>query len=397
MKYIQLKDVCDLKNGYAFKSQDYVEKSNTLNCRMSNIRPGAIFDINYSPKYLPDEFAEKYNEFLLYDGDIVIAMTDLAGDPKILGVPAEVSTYGQNVLLNQRVGKLIIKNKKEIYYEYLKYALSNPKNKEYYKKFAGGGLQLNISKDDLLKIKIPIYEYEMQKEIANKFNKISEVIKIRKEQIENLEQLVKSQFVEMFKCKNYEKKRIGDFGKFQGGYAFKSKDFSENGIKLVQISNVNKDNLDWNEINRLPEEYIEKYKDYALNVGDVVMAMTRPIIKSLNEVKIAYVSENDVPCLLNQRVGRFLIDENKISKSYLTYCCKMDDFKNYVEKMSGNSLQPNISSKQVEDYTIEIPPIEEQNKFAEFVKLIDKQKFVIVEIIMFYDIILRSILNNIMG
>ena len=85
MKYIQLKDVCDLKNGYAFKSQDYVEKSNTLNCRMSNIRPGAIFDINYSPKYLPDEFAEKYNEFLLYDGDIVIAMTDLAGDPKILG------------------------------------------------------------------------------------------------------------------------------------------------------------------------------------------------------------------------------------------------------------------------------------------------------------------------
>ena len=53
----------------------------------------------------------------------------------------------------------------------------------------------------------------------------------------------------------------------------------------------------------------------------------------------------------------------------------MDDFKNYVEKMSGNSLQPNISSKQVEDYTIEIPPIEEQNKFAEFVKLIDKQKF----------------------
>ena len=146
MKKVRLKEICDLQNGYAFKSTDYIEKSNTLNCRMSNIRPGAVFDIEYSPKYLPDEFVKKYEEFILKDGDIVIAMTDLAGDPKILGVPAEVDTKGKNVLLNQRVGKLIIKNKDKIYYSYLKYVLSNPANKEYYKKFAGGGLQLNISK-----------------------------------------------------------------------------------------------------------------------------------------------------------------------------------------------------------------------------------------------------------
>lgn len=178
----------------------------------------------------------------------------------------------------------------------------------------------------------------------------------------------------MFKNKKYEKRRIGDFGKFQGGFAFKSQDFVDSGIKLVQIANVNKDTLDWNEYNQLPEEYINRYKDFSLNVGDVVMAMTRPIIKSLNEVKIAYVSESDVPCLLNQRVGRFLLDETKISKNYLTYCCKTEDFKNYVEKMSGNSLQPNISSKQVEDYMIEIPDMEEQNKFSDIVKQIDKQK-----------------------
>ena len=100
MKKVRLKEICDLQNGYAFKSTDYIEKSNTLNCRMSNIRPGAVFDIEYSPKYLPDEFVKKYEEFILKDGDIVIAMTDLAGDPKILGVPAEVDTKGKNVLLN---------------------------------------------------------------------------------------------------------------------------------------------------------------------------------------------------------------------------------------------------------------------------------------------------------
>ena len=145
MKYIKLSDICDLQNGYAFKSTDYVNKSNTMNCRMSNIRPGAIFDIEYSPKYLPDNFVEKDSNYLLKDGEIVIAMTDLAGDPKILGVPAQVVTNGKNVLLNQRVGKLILKNN-DIDFGYLKYNLSNQKNKEYYKKFSGGGLQINISK-----------------------------------------------------------------------------------------------------------------------------------------------------------------------------------------------------------------------------------------------------------
>ena len=60
---IQLKAICDLQNGYAFKSSDYVESSNTLNCRMSNIRPDGSFDILYNSKYLPDEFAEKCKDY----------------------------------------------------------------------------------------------------------------------------------------------------------------------------------------------------------------------------------------------------------------------------------------------------------------------------------------------
>ena len=58
---------------------------------------------------------------------------------------------------------------------------------------------------------------------------------------------------------------------------------------------------------------------------------------------------------------------------------------------------PRVSMDIFRNFKVILPPIELQNQFAEFVKLIDKQKFVIVEIIMIYDIILRNILNNIMG
>ena len=172
-----------------------------------------------------------------------------------------------------------------------------------------------------------------------------------------------------------EKELIGTNAKLQGGYAFKSKDLTDKGIRLVQIGNVNKDNLTWDDIVYVPDSFLEKYSEYILKEGDVVLAMTRPIIKSLNEVKIATIGKQDANSLLNQRVGKFVLLNNKLNMCYLLYCCKTEEFKLYVEKMSGNSLQPNISSKQVEDYKIPVPPIELQNDFAAFVQQIDKSKF----------------------
>src|SRR5690625_1046571 len=130
-KMIKLNEVCDLQNGYAFRSKDYVESSGTLLCRMSNIRPEGYFDINYNPRYLPDEYANDYQNFLLKDGDLVIAMTDMASEPKILGVPIIVETRGNNVLLNQRVGKLIITRPELINKNYLMYALTDYRVKSY--------------------------------------------------------------------------------------------------------------------------------------------------------------------------------------------------------------------------------------------------------------------------
>ena len=46
----KLGEVCDLQNGYAFKSSDYIENSNTLIFRMSQIRPGGSLDLNHNSK-----------------------------------------------------------------------------------------------------------------------------------------------------------------------------------------------------------------------------------------------------------------------------------------------------------------------------------------------------------
>ena len=168
--FVPLGDLCDLLNGYAFKSKDYIDTSNTLNVRMSNIRPNSGFDIDYNPRFLPDSYAEEYSRYLLQDGDIIIAMTDMASDPKILGVPTIVKADGRNFLLNQRVGKFTDIDETRLYKPYLKHILNNVLVRDYYKSLGGGGLQVNIGKKDILTLKIPLPDIEKQIEIVNQID-----------------------------------------------------------------------------------------------------------------------------------------------------------------------------------------------------------------------------------
>lgn len=178
---VKLGDLCDLQNGYAFKSDDYIDSSNTLNFRMSNIRPDGQLDINYSAKYLPDGYAQSYKDYLLNDGDVVIAMTDMASDPKILGLPTIIVKDDRNLLLNQRVGRFTNINENRLHIPYLRYVLSSDNVKNYFKSLGGGGLQINIGKKDILNLEIPLPSIELQKKITvqideqrNKINKLKE-------------------------------------------------------------------------------------------------------------------------------------------------------------------------------------------------------------------------------
>ena len=162
----KLSEFCDLQNGYAFKSDDYLTNSTVLNCRMSNIRPDGGFDADYHPKYLPDMFWEKYKDYRLVDGDVIIAMTDMASDPKILGVPTIVRTNGKRFLLNQRVGKLTFFDNTAINNVYLMFVLSQKHIRQQLVKSAGGSTQINVGKPAVLGVEFFVPPMKLQEQFA---------------------------------------------------------------------------------------------------------------------------------------------------------------------------------------------------------------------------------------
>ena len=83
----------------------------------------------------------------------------------------------------------------------------------------------------------------------------------------------------------WEVKKLKYFGKILGGYAFPSEDFSDEGMRVIKITNIQPFAFDWNDSSYLPREYVKKYKEFFAIKGDVIFALTRPIIST--GIKIA--------------------------------------------------------------------------------------------------------------
>ena len=354
-KKVKLGDVCDLRNGVAIKSEDYIINSNTLNCRMSNIRPDGTFDILYNAKYLPDNFSEKYKNYLLKNGDLVIAMTDMAGDPKILGVPTVVKSNGFNIIQNQRVGKLELLTD-NIDENYLKFALQSKNVKNYFKKFSAGGVQLNLSKKEILNAPIVLPTIEEQKILVNLFKTIESFIYLRKKELLNLNLLNKSLFTTMFgdiktNDKNWEI------------YYWKDILNIKNGKNQKQVEDIN-----------------GKYPIYG---SGGIIGRSNAYICNENSIIIGRKGNINKPILVKEKFWNvdtafgLEVKSEKMSYHYLYYFCLFYDFEIHNKAVTI----PSLVKSDLEKIVLPVPPIELQNKFAERIEKIAKLSFEIEEAI----------------
>ena len=151
---------------------------------------------------------------------------------------------------------------------------------------------------------------------------------------------------------------LGSVLSLQNGYAFKSEWFSKTGIRLLRNANVTHGSIDWTEAVRLPKERAAEYDRFRLHEGDVVLSLDRPFIAT--GTKVAAVAAGDLPALLLQRVGRFVIT-GKLAPRFLLLWINSPHFSEQIDPGRSNGV-PHISSKQVEAAEIYLPPIVEQDR-----------------------------------
>ena len=158
--------------------------------------------------------------------------------------------------------------------------------------------------------------------------------------------------------------------KINSGKGFKAAEYSNDGIRLLQIENVGYGVVKWSENTvYLPQTYAFEYPELVLQEGNIVLALNRPVTN--NELKIARLKKCDDPSILYQRVGKLVLVSESIINDFAFHICQIF-IKDFVIKQSIGSDQPFISLRELYAQEITIPSPAEQQKITAFLTSLDK-------------------------
>lgn len=177
--------------------------------------------------------------------------------------------------------------------------------------------------------------------------------------------------------KEWKEVKLGDFVEILSGYAFKSKDFTDDGIPVIKIKNIVPPNVDFSDTQYVSEElYNEKIK-YSLNFNDILISLTGSNVNQINSAvgKVGRVKTKKNKLLLNQRVGKVYVKEqSKYSNDFLYYYLIQEHVRYDLASSAGGSAnQANINPQNIKDLKINVPPIEEQKAIAKILSDLDNK------------------------
>lgn len=216
----------------------------------------------------------------------------------------------------------------------------------------------------------PIEEQEKIAEILKTMDSISEKYKSL---LEEKNQFIKSQFVEMFENDKYEKielKNVTDIKGRVGWKGYTKADLRSNGPLVLGATHISNDGLiDLSEPVYISEEKYDESPEIMIKTNDLIFAQRGSLGKvGLVNYDLGKATIN--PCVL-------IIRPIKINPQFLRFLLIIEYENGNLSRLNSGSTIPMISQKTIGNYRIINPNIQEQNKFASFVELIDKQKFLL--------------------
>lgn len=294
------------------------------------------FYIMDSVRHITEEGKEKTGLSYLPTGTVILSSRAPIGKTAIAGC---------KMCCNQGFKNLICSD--AIYNEYLYFFLKS--KTDYLNSLGRGATFKEISKSIVENIEIPLPEVNHQKEIAEKFKKLEQLIFLRKQQLAKLDELVKARFVEMFgdpigNTKNLPVTKFVDVVKMQRGFDLPVQERKSDGMIPVYGSN-----------GVLGYHDISKVKG-----GGVITGRSGTI------GKVFYEKGEFWP--LNTTL--FSLNSHGNDVVYLKYLLELFDLSRFTE---GTGV-PTLNRNKFHDELIIDVPLDEQERFAAFVERVDQQK-----------------------
>ena len=371
MKIFKLKDISEfIRNGVTIK-QDISSKEGIPITRIETISKGTI-DFN-KLGYANIFKIEKYKEWLLKKGDILISHIN---SEKHLGKSAIYLDnnydiiHGMNLLCIRAIDK-------KVFPEYLQLFFKTNQYKKQIKKITKKSVnQASFSVNDFKEILITVPDLNIQEKIIKKIKVLEKILENNKLKLVYLSELTKSLFTRMFgdiktNDKNWEIKKLGEVVQTQYGTSKKATSIVGE-FPILRMNNITySGEIDYKDLKYIELSDSEKEK-FLLKKGELLFNRTN----SKELVGKTGLFNLDIPMAFAGYLIR-IKPSNLIHSKFLLFFMNSEFMKKLLYNKAKNIVgMANINAKELEDFSIILPPIELQNKFAERIEKIEKLKFI---------------------
>ena len=365
MNKIKIGDVCDILNGYAFKSENYTDSGIRV-IRIANVQKGYIEDTTPAFYPLDSKGLEKY---MLEEGDLLMSLTGNVGRVALLEkemLPA---------VLNQRVACLRLKSD-QISKGYLFHILNSDFFEQQCIQSSKGVAQKNMSTEWLKDYEIPLFSLEQQKMIEDILDKLRVVIEYRKLELQKLDELIKARFVELFgdavdNPMNWEKKQLQDivtddctisYGIVQTG------DDQDEGVPVFRPVDIVNRIPKLEELKKTTEEISNKYKRTILKGREMLITVRANIADT------CIVGEEFKGCNVGRGIVPIRTKEDIMVLEFLKYLMDSKHLNDDIKSKAKGITLIQLNMEDLREVELIIPPVEQQKSFVEFAKQVDKSK-----------------------
>ncbi|MCG3068767.1 restriction endonuclease subunit S [Helicobacter pylori] len=322
--------------------------------------------INYKTDYfIPNEIAIRFPQILLNEKCLLISISGAIGN-------VAVFNHSQNAFIGGAIAVLKFKEKKSL--DFVMHFLMSASGQKLLLNSVKSSSHKNLTIADLRDLLIPLPPLNEQIAIANILSALDrylyslDALILKKESVKkalSFELLSQRKRLKGFN-QAWQRVRLGDICYLKNGFSFKSDLFKNMGIPIIRISNISSvDNcINTNDLVFYDPILIDN--DYILKQGDLILAMSgattgKSCLYNLN--KIAY---------LNQRVGVFRA-KTSFCYDFLVQFVFSELFTSRLKLILTAGAQPNISSFDIEDFEILLPPLDEQIAIANILSTLDHE------------------------
>ena len=375
---VKLKEICRLINGRAYKQNELLASGKYPVLRVGNFFSDK--DYYYSDLELEDD---KYCD----NGDLLFAWSASFG-PKIWN--------GGKVIYHYHIWKMDLSDRvnRDYLFYYLYYLSERIKSEGH------GGIMIHTTKAEMEEREFILPNLSHQKKISKLFAMISNVIAMRKQEIQKLDELIKARFVEIFgnpvlNNKGWKVKPLRDLTtKIGSGATPKGgkEAYRKAGISLIRSMNVYNGQFDYKELAHISDEQASKLDNVIIEKDDVLLNITGASV-----ARSCIVPSSILPARVNQHVCIIRCNEFIIPE-FLNKLLIDDNFQNLLWNIAGSgATREAITKQQLENLQIIVPPIKFQNAFMEFCKQVDKSKVAVQKALDDTQLLFNSLMQKYFG